>query len=263
MKRGKDLAAHFAGLTLIHQNLPGKTEKDLVYPEPILFLPLHGEIQIHCEQKNHSLGPGRMFYLPGGKRHDFASSLQAGERLIAMIESKRANALAKTSPKPQLLPCHHLSKEILFYLLLNPLTRQAGALVQVFFETLAELLAQAQSEATTKNLDHLESKISDPRLLKAFELMTKSLAEPLTVTDLARAAGLSTRNFQRLLFNETGLQPKQWVIRLRVERATELLREPGASVTQVALDVGYSSLGSFISAFRARTGRLPSDFLSG
>lgn len=61
------------------------------------------------------------------------------------------------------------------------------------------------------------------------------------------------------MLNELGLTPKQILISIRIEKAQELLEKSNMPVTDVAYEVGYSSLSQFIAAFRAQTGQLPSE----
>ncbi len=114
---------------------------------------------------------------------------------------------------------------------------------------------------TNVALEHLEGKIVDQRVKKALSYMREHLDQNPNMEQIAKQSGLSIRSLNRLVAVETGIQPKQWLIHFRIIKAKELLKKPGASVTDVALAVGYNSLGQFILAFRSRTGQLPSEFL--
>jgi AraC-like DNA-binding protein len=254
MKKGKDTSAEFSGLYLVHQNIPGKKTSKVLYPEHILFIPLSGELTVFCGKMHFSIGPGHMLYVPPNTPHDFSSSEHAGERLIVLLKGPQ---LLTSTVAPIKLPTNQLAKEILFYLLVHPKTKSAKALTQVFSETLAEVL---ESSTTSEGTEHLMSKIQDPRIKKAVGILESRLSENISVAEIAASSGLSSRNFTRLLQQETGLAPKQWLMALRVEEAKRLL-QTGQSVTEVAMAVGYSSLSQFISAFRARTGQLPSKFV--
>lgn len=81
-----------------------------------------------------------------------------------------------------------------------------------------------------------------------------------TLTTHARRAGLSTRSAQRLIARETGLTFSQWRQRLRLLAASGRLAG-GSSVTQTAIDVGYSSVSAFVFAFRREFGVTPGRFV--
>lgn len=89
--------------------------------------------------------------------------------------------------------------------------------------------------------------------------MQENLGDKISIDEMAKQSGLSSRNLNRLMLQEIGLTPKQLLITVRIEKAQELLQKPGASVTDVALSVGYNSLSQFIAAFRSQTGQLPSE----
>jgi AraC-like DNA-binding protein len=86
------------------------------------------------------------------------------------------------------------------------------------------------------------------------------LQQPLTLSQIAEVAWLSTHHFLRLFkrtFHET---PHQYLIRKRIERAKYLLAHTDLSVTDVCLEVGFESLGSFSWLFRRRVGASPETF---
>lgn len=97
-------------------------------------------------------------------------------------------------------------------------------------------------------------------LLRARDLADRSYAEPLTVADLARAAGLSTAHFSRAFREAFGEPPHRYVLTRRLERAAALLRDTDRPVTEVALAVGWSSLGSFTTSFTRMFGATPTEY---
>jgi AraC-like DNA-binding protein len=99
-------------------------------------------------------------------------------------------------------------------------------------------------------------------LLRAKDLIDSSYAEPLDVPALARAAFASAAHFNRSFKRAFGETPHQYLLRRRIERAKELLRGTELTVTEVCLEVGFSSLGSFSTAFRELVGEPPSVYRS-
>jgi AraC-like DNA-binding protein len=76
---------------------------------------------------------------------------------------------------------------------------------------------------------------------------------------VARKAGASPRTLERLFRNETGMTFSQWKTRLLLIEAIERLAR-GASVTEVALDLGYSTTSSFVYMFRSNMGVSPGSY---
>lgn len=71
--------------------------------------------------------------------------------------------------------------------------------------------------------------------------MEDRLAEPLTLADIAAHAGLSTRSLSRWFGAQTGTTPLQWLIRLRLHRAMELLETTGLGIEQIAAASGFGT----------------------
>ena len=82
---------------------------------------------------------------------------------------------------------------------------------------------------------------------------------PCTLSDLARHANVSTRHLNRIVRDELGMTPIEYVNSMRLDLATSAL-ESGSSVAQASRSSGYSTPVSFRRAFVARLGITPSDY---
>jgi AraC-like DNA-binding protein len=100
------------------------------------------------------------------------------------------------------------------------------------------------------------------RLLRARDAMDRAYAEPLDVPAVAAVAHVSGAHFIRCFRSVFGETPHRYLQRRRVERAMFLLRETDRSVTDICLDVGFSSLGTFSRTFREIVGVSPSTYRS-
>ncbi|MFN8619807.1 MAG: AraC family transcriptional regulator [Chloroflexota bacterium] len=94
-------------------------------------------------------------------------------------------------------------------------------------------------------------------LLRARDLVDARYTEPLTVDDMAAEAGLSRAHFSVEFRRAFGLTPHVYLLTRRLERAAALLRTTDHSVTQICMDVGWSSVGSFTTSFRRLYGCAP------
>jgi AraC-like DNA-binding protein len=131
----------------------------------------------------------------------------------------------------------------------EPLDEPAGRLVQVLLDRLPGLRAAPLSLNWP----------NDPRAQRIAEALSANPAEPAVLEDLAAAAGVTARTAARLFVKETGQTFGQWRQQLRLLVALERLGA-GASVTQVALEVGYSDVSSFIAVFRDAFGDTPARY---
>jgi transcriptional regulator GlxA family with amidase domain len=98
------------------------------------------------------------------------------------------------------------------------------------------------------------------QLRRAHDHADRCYATSVTLEDLASIACMSKYHFLRLFRESYGITPMEYVSRRRIERAQDLLRATNLTVTEVCFAVGFSSLGSFSSRFRALVGESASDF---
>jgi AraC-like DNA-binding protein len=101
------------------------------------------------------------------------------------------------------------------------------------------------------------------RLLRARDAMDRAYAEPLDVPAVAAVAHISPAHFSRTFRQVFGETPHRYLQRRRVERSMFLLRETERSVTDVCLDVGFTSLGTFSRTFTAIVGETPTRYRLG
>jgi len=97
-------------------------------------------------------------------------------------------------------------------------------------------------------------------LRRARDLIDREYSRPLEVAQLARAALMSTAHFARQFRATYGETPYSYLMTRRIERAKLLLRRGELSVTEVCLEVGCSSLGSFSARFTELVGETPTAY---
>ena len=97
-------------------------------------------------------------------------------------------------------------------------------------------------------------------LRRARDLMDREYARPLDVAALARAALMSSAHFSRQFRAAYGETPYAYLMTRRIERAKLLLRRGEMSVTEVCLEVGCTSLGSFSARFTELVGETPTAY---
>jgi AraC-like DNA-binding protein len=94
-------------------------------------------------------------------------------------------------------------------------------------------------------------------LYAAREILMKEMAQPPTIRDVARAAGLNQTTLKQGFKAVFGDTPFELSVRCRMQRALELLREERVPVSRVAEAVGYRHPTSFATAFRRHFGIQP------
>ncbi len=98
------------------------------------------------------------------------------------------------------------------------------------------------------------------RMLRARDAMDCSYAEPLDVPRLAGIAHVSEAHFIRTFRDTFGETPHRYLQRRRVERAMFLLGQTRRDITEICLEVGFASLGTFSRTFSEIVGESPSSF---
>jgi AraC family carnitine catabolism transcriptional activator len=92
---------------------------------------------------------------------------------------------------------------------------------------------------------------------RAIALMEKNLEEPLDAGRMARAAGLSQRQLERLFRQHLKTTPQRYYLDLRLQRARALLQYSEMPVVEVAVACGFGSAAHFSRSYRAWSGRPP------
>jgi len=97
------------------------------------------------------------------------------------------------------------------------------------------------------------------RLLRAKDRMDAASHEEWPVQRLARVSGASEAHFARSFKDAFGVPPHRYLLTRRLERATALLRDTNLSITEIAFQTGWNSLGTFGRTFRDVTGENPGE----
>jgi AraC-like DNA-binding protein len=202
----------------------------------------------------HRAGPGSRFVLQLGTR-----IVRATLRDLGLLEP-RAN-----------LPALPVTLD---------LTRGPGRILRTLLASLVAELERPDTRLTRHEytLEHVSRGIvglmfrSDAarssrdtmRLGKVTRFVDEHLDQPLTLSDLAKAGGLSRRTLQRAFSRRFEMAPLEYVRRQRLERARELLLTggPGTTVTNVAGRSGFAHMGRFAREYRAHFGERPSATLA-
>lgn len=97
------------------------------------------------------------------------------------------------------------------------------------------------------------------RLLRAKDRMDAASHEEWPVERLANVSGVSEAHFARSFKDAFGVPPHRYLLTRRIERAKALLRDTDMPILDIALDTGWSSLGTFGRVFKDITGASPSE----
>jgi len=128
--------------------------------------------------------------------------------------------------------------------------QEYGTALYYFFRSLHVDHEEQPVEATREN-----------RYVKlAKEYMCSNLYEPLTMEQLAERLHISRAYLRNLFVEREGISPKQYLTRLRMYHAEQLLLKSDLQITEVARSVGYPDIFQFIKAFRKYYGMAPGEY---
>ena len=93
--------------------------------------------------------------------------------------------------------------------------------------------------------------VRHPKLSQVIQMMESNIEEPISPSILARDAGMSTRQLERLFRRYLSRSPKRYYMELRLQKARNLLMQTDMTVINVALACGFSSPSHFSKCYRA------------
>ncbi|OQP87131.1 hypothetical protein BTR14_06810 [Rhizobium rhizosphaerae] len=99
--------------------------------------------------------------------------------------------------------------------------------------------------------------IADPRIARAVVLIEARAGQNVSPSEMARAAGLSARQFSRLFRATLGMTPKHFILHTRLARARILVEQGTLSMAAIADQTGFADCAHFTTAFKARYGTAP------
>jgi AraC-like DNA-binding protein len=205
-----------------------------------------GVMRVHTESASWVVPPHRAVWLPAGTPHS--------EQLHAPVSVRTlyfAPGLARTLPSA----CSMVNVSTLLRELILRVSR-IGALDRTK-PTQSHLISVLLDELVSVSDVPLQLPMPrDPRALRLAAVLQACPDEGGSVATLSSRAGASRRTMERLFLAETKMTIGEWRRRLRLLHAVRRLAI-GESVTNAALEAGYSSTSAFIAAFKKAFGTTP------
>ena len=224
----------------------------------------HGNVSYAIGGRETFVAPGQLMVVPRGALH--ATSFLGEVRAFALwlgadFVAEVADAMGPEVGRLALAPGVIGAKTTRARALLGLLAEEVGG-AEAGHARAAEALAESVVIEVLRRAPRSARRgARDPRVVRAIEQMNESYAEPLGIDVLAKTARMSRFHFSRLFRDETGEAPYQYLLRVRVAKAAELLRGGHCSVTEAAISAGFGDLSRFASTFKKHTGRRPSELL--
>jgi transcriptional regulator GlxA family with amidase domain len=172
-----------------------------------------------------------------------------------MDEISRAVGARPGFDRPSIAPLRCLSR--LYARTMSALNADPAYSEPLAFEVAAAALqltaasAQAQTRCSPRD---------SRRMVETARHLERHYAEPLTLSELASNVNLTRAHFLRMFKVTIGTTPHQFVLRLRLRAAAQLLLDASNTVTSVAHAAGFQDLSNFTRSFVAEFGCPPSHY---
>lgn len=219
--------------------------------ESQLLFQVRGELTCEASDALWIVPPQSALWVPGGVSHRIRG--RAPLEGYSLFVEPRADA--RLPRECCAVSVSTLFRELLFRLASRPAQYDVDGPDARLVGVLLDELAAAKVE------NHRLPMPTEPRLRRLVEAMVANPGDASTADTWARRVGIGERTLNRLLVKETGLSFGRWRQRLHATLAIQRMAR-GASVKQVAMELGYGSASSFVTMFRKALGTSPARYMA-
>jgi len=194
---------------------------------------------------------------------DTAVPVRLGEQLIGFLQT--GQVLRKTATPFQIERASKLLAEWGLQISRDRLqsvyvaTRVMSSKQYEAMVKLLSIFAEHISVMSNRIIVHRENSES-PVIRRAKEFIVENQADDLSLGQVAKAVNTSVFHFCKMFKKATGLNFTEYVSRVRVEKARNLLLNPNLRISEIAYEVGFQSLTHFNRVFKKITGQSPTDY---
>ncbi len=270
--------------------LPGSTVRFWLNDEPSeyalhwhpaveMVIPLENSYTVIVGQDTYELSTGDIFIIPSGKLHHLIAP-PTGRRLIFLFDFNLMSRIRGFSfltyylSQPVLInrdTCGPIYKEE--FGIISQLSRDyfendslremvIYSKLLAFFVNYVRFRKSLEGEASGAALDENRRKELADKFNVVFLYLDEHYAESLTLEKVADVAGFSKFHFSRLFKQYSGYNFYDYLCHKRINAAEALLLKPEISITEVALQSGFSSLSTFNRIFKKMRDCTPSEYRS-
>ena len=121
------------------------------------------------------------------------------------------------------------------------------------------MLIRAYQDETKSGEMLKEKKNAMKRLEQAFTYINDHYCEKITLEEVAASVYMCSNYFSSYFRRVANISFSDYVTRLRVNRAREMLRENGSNVTEIAMECGFNNISNFYRLYKKHMGKTPGD----
>lgn len=249
------------------------------YPEhwhtPIeIIMPVENSYEVSTKKELFVLQEGDILLINSGVIHGMPCTIH-GERLILQVDFSLLHNVAdiestlSTIPQALLLTpdtapgIHERLKELMLDICREYFSASILVSASIYSKLIAMLVLIGREYAGQRNAFDMTSnkqKEHTEKFITVCNYIQEHCTEDLSLDHISDVAGFSKYHFSRLFKNFTGLSFYKYLNKKRIEHAEKLLVDPALSITEVALQSGFSSLSAFIRMFKLLKDCTPTEF---
>ena len=242
-----------------------------------MIVPIEGNYLVTVSGQTFELAPGDIFLIPSGEPHSLKAPSRGGRFIFLfdfeqILSIKGASYLASCMSKPLLInrstcPSIYAEEVELFsqvcweYLhddSLRDITIYSRLLR--LFLNFGKYRLSSEGSATISQLPHSSQRNYAERFEAVFTYLDRHFAEDLTLEDVAAVAGFSKFHFSRTFKQLSGCNFYEYLSHRRIKSSEALLMRPELSISQIALQSGFSSVSTFNRTFKKLKGCNPTQY---
>ncbi len=203
-----------------------------------IVIPLHLSQFIQAENSNFLIDKSTLLFIPRNCPHKYRS--ESGNRTLLINIPEH---LLKKSDYTKLSSSIHM-----------PIDNITAKIIEVI---LYEIEEQADSNSVQYLFFYLYDKIVATKTAPSIAYISQHFEDAIPITYLAEIEHYNVNYYREWFKKQTGMRPKEYIQKLRIEKAKELLVTTEYSITEIANQVGYDHSSSFLRVFKATEGITP------
>lgn len=251
---------NFAVSTMQKSSTDVSAPKSTFYADFKICLALEGEAVWEIENRSYTITPGDIIFLNIGQKRTFTAFGKDGFQLCVFTLNRNAFSglhhfmyfLERVKSQENRIQSQTLS------LLLKEIYEEWQGTAPFSYELASAKLTEFFVKA--ERADAYSFHPVDYEMLGFMDYMDANITKGVTLSAVAKKAGLSESAFSRRFSALNGISFKQYVVEKRIQLAIELLQTTNRKMIDIALDSGFDSISGFYAAFKKKTGTTPNKF---
>lgn len=258
----------------VHDNTDYETYPDHWHTPLEIIMPVENYYDISTKQEMITVQEGDLLLINSGVVHGMPSAIH-GERFILQVDISLLHNVVdiestlSTIPQALLLTSktapfiHEKLRELMLEICqeyFSDTILTSASIYSKLLEMLVLIGREYAGKRSSFDITSGKSKEHTEKLMAVCSYIHDHCTEDLCLDDAASLAGFSKYHFSRLFKNFTGVSFYKYLNKKRIEHAEKLLVDPSLSITEVALQSGFSSLSAFIRMFKLIKDCTPTEF---